>query len=78
MYQQNMEANIEATFSFNENNNRITLSGQINLFNEQRSFRLEPCNTVGNEDCHLLMEVEHRERSEFFFFFLNNFMVDNG
>jgi hypothetical protein len=57
-----MEENIEGTFSFNENNNQITLSGQIDLFDKQRSFQLEPCNTENPNECHLWMEIKHHKR----------------
>jgi len=58
----NEEEDIEAILSLKENNNQLILSGLFNFFEEERSFRLESCNTPDTVDCYLWMEVEYQKR----------------
>jgi hypothetical protein len=61
-FSKDKDENIEATFSFEHLNNQVMLSGLFNIYDEERSFRLESCNTAEIEDCYLWMEVKHQER----------------
>jgi hypothetical protein len=58
----NEEESIQATFTFNQVDSQICVSGEFNFFDEKRSFRLESCDTAEKEDCYLWMEVKHQER----------------
>jgi hypothetical protein len=58
----NEEEDIEAILSLKENSNKLILSGLFNFFEEERSFKLESCNTPDTVDCYLWMEVVSEKR----------------
>ena len=58
MFLQNKDESVEAHFILHQKNNETrTLSGLISNFKEEKSFRIESCDSGKDESCYLWMEV---------------------